>query len=165
MCYSMETPLHRSSSRNDGSSLSGYGTAFDVGGSPQISTATASHQGAAASLVCLSCIAQTTTRSVHLQCFASAHACTMRIELSMLVAGWPSEYAPAGSFVSSDSHQQSSVSDQHEVAMQAETPRSQVCSSPVTASRAMQAPVVVLSSLCLWQLSCCSYSSLCTQDL
>ncbi|CAK0751636.1 hypothetical protein CVIRNUC_002083 [Coccomyxa viridis] len=81
--YGMETPLHRSSSRNEGSSLSGYGTAFDVGGSPQISTATARSRG------------------------------------------WSSEYAPAGSFVSSDSHPQSSVSDQHEVAMHAETPHSQ----------------------------------------
>ena len=43
--YGMETPLHRSSSRNEGSSLSGYGTAFDVGGSPQISTATARSRG------------------------------------------------------------------------------------------------------------------------
>jgi hypothetical protein len=42
----MDGTLHRSSPRTEGSSLSGYGTAFDVGGSPQISTATASHRGA-----------------------------------------------------------------------------------------------------------------------
>ena len=41
----MDAPLLRSSSRNEGSSLSGYGTAFDVGGSPQISTATARSRG------------------------------------------------------------------------------------------------------------------------
>ena len=50
--------------------------------------------------------------------FWASHVC--------IVPGWSSEYAPAGSFVSSDSHPQSSVSDQHEVAMQAETPHSQV---------------------------------------
>lgn len=88
MCYSVDGALHRSSSRTEGSLLSGYGTAFDVGGSPQISTATASHRG------------------------------------------WPADYAPAGSFVSSDSHQQSSAGDQHEVAMQAETPHSQAQGGP-----------------------------------
>ena len=119
--------LPRSSSRNEGSSLSGYGPAIDVGGSPQISTATARHAGVQHILWvvnALRCIATMYPQSSCLRVINPECGCP--------IAGWPAEYAPAGSFVSSDSHQQSSVGDQHEVAMQAETPHSQVCHLAIT---------------------------------